>query len=129
MPIQISEENNGQAVAVRVIGKLVAADYERLVPELDGLIRLHGKLSLLFELTGFQGWEPEAFWDECKFDMKHFADIERLAIIGDKRWEQGMAAFYKPFTEATIRYFDLANAALAREWWRELRPVPAMPTS
>jgi len=119
MPIQINEESDGQAVAIRVTGKLVAGDYERLVPELDRLIRLHGKLRLLFELTDFQGWEPDALWDECKFDMKHFADIERIAIVGDKKWEHGMALFYKPFTKATIRYFDLANTAEAWKWWRK----------
>ena len=36
-------------VAVQVIGKLVKADYEHFVPELDRLIRQHGKLRLLFE--------------------------------------------------------------------------------
>jgi hypothetical protein len=128
MPIQIIEENNGQAVAVRVTGKLIVADYERLVPELDRLIQLHGKLSLLFELTGFRGWEPGALWDECRFDMKHFADIERVAIIGDKKWEHDMATFYRPFTEATIRYFDLADVEQAWQWWREVRPVLAVST-
>ena len=48
--------------------------------------------------------------------LKHFADIERLAVVGDKRWEHDMMTFYKPFTKATIRYFDQANAAEARKW-------------
>ena len=116
MPIQIKEENGGKFVAVQVSGKLVKADYELLVPELDRLIRQHGKLCLLFELTDFHGWEAGALWDEIKLDVKHFADIERLAVVGDKRWEHDMMTFYKPFTKATIRYFDQANAAEARKW-------------
>ena len=56
MPIQIKEENGGKLVAVQVTGKLVKADYERFVPELDRLTRQHGKLCLLFELTDFHGW-------------------------------------------------------------------------
>jgi hypothetical protein len=119
MPIQINEENDGKSVAVRVTGRLVSADYELLVPELDRLIRLHGKLRLLFELNAFEGWQPGALWDECNFDMKHFSDIQRVAIVGDKEWEHGMATFYKPFTEATIRYFDRAHTAEAWKWWRE----------
>ena len=116
MPIQIKEENGGKLVAVQVTGKLVKADYERCVPELDRLTRQHGKLCLLFELTDFHGWEAGALWDEIKLDVKHFADIERLAVVGDKRWEHDMMTFYKPFTKATIRYFDQANAAEARKW-------------
>src|SRR5208282_2824693 len=57
-----------------------------------------------------------AVGEDIKFDMKHFADIERLAMVGDKKWQQGMAAFCKPFTKATIRYLDHAEADEARKW-------------
>ena len=123
MPVMISEENHGKSVAVWVSGKLVKADYEWLVPEIDRHIRPHGKLRLLFELTDFQGWETGALLDEVKFDLRHFADIERIAMIGDRKWEHGMEAFYKPFTKATTRYFDLADAPEAWAWWRA--PAPA----
>ena len=119
MPIQIKEENGGKLVAVQVTGKLVKADYERCVPEFERLIRQHGKLRLLFEMTDFHGWEAGALWDEIKLDIKLFADIERLAVVGDKKWEHGMATFSKPFTKAMIRYFDRANAPEARKWLRE----------
>ena len=120
MPIQVKEENGGKLVAFQVIGKLVKADYERFVPELDRLIRQHGKLCLLFELTDFHGWEAGALWDEIKLDIKHFADIERLAVVGDKRWEHEMVTFYRPFTKATIRYFDHDIAVTeVRKWLDE----------
>ena len=124
MPMQLKQENGGKLLAVHVTGKLVKADYERCVPEFDRLVRQHGKLCLLFEFTDFHGWEGGALWDEIKLDIKHVADIERIAVVGDKKWEQGMATFYKPFTKATIRYFDQANAPEARKWLREAeRPV------
>jgi hypothetical protein len=124
MSVQIKEENDGELVAVQVTGKFARADYERCIPEFDRLIREHGKLRLLFELTDFHGWEAGALWDEIKLDIRYFADIERLAVVGDKKWEQGMMTFYKPFTKATIRYFDQANAAAARKWLQEgERPV------
>jgi len=44
---------------------------------------------------------------------------ERLAVVGDKKWQQAMTTFFKPFTTATIRYFDLADAAEARKWISE----------
>jgi hypothetical protein len=51
--------------------------------------------------------------------LKHFSDIERLAMVGDKKWQHGMATFCKPFTKATVRYFDQAQAAEARTWLTE----------
>jgi hypothetical protein len=105
MPIQIKEENRGKLVTVQVAGKLVKADYERCVPEFDQLIRQHGKLRLLFELTYFHGWEADALWGEIKLDIKHFADIERLAVVGDKKWEHVMVTFYKPIYESDDSIF------------------------
>ena len=46
-------------------------------------------------------------------------DIERLAIVGESKWQQGMAAFCKPFTKATVRYFDHCQIDEARQWVRE----------
>lgn len=116
MSIQLNEENGGKVLAVSVSGKLAKADYEHFVPEFERLVRQHGKLSVLFDMTDFHGWEGSALWEDIKFDLKHFADIERLAVVGEKRWQRGMATFCKPFTTATVRYFDHADAAKAREW-------------
>jgi hypothetical protein len=40
-------------------------------------------------------------------------------MVGDKKWQQGMATFCKPFTKATVRYFHHADAAEARKWLDE----------
>jgi hypothetical protein len=119
MPIRLNEEHGGKVLAVHLSGKLVAADYERFVPEFDRLVEQHGRLRLLFDMTGFRGWDAGAAWEDIKFAANHFADIERLAMVGDRKWQHGMATFCKPFTRATTRYFDHARAAEARAWLDE----------
>lgn len=116
MSIQLHEENGGRLIIVQVSGTLVKADYEKFVPEFERLVREHGKLRLLFDMTGFHGWELSAAWEDLKFGVKHLSDIERLAMIGEKKWQQGMAVFSKPFTKAQVRYFDHNDAAEARRW-------------
>lgn len=103
-------------VEVRVSDKLSREDYEQFVPEVECLIRENGKIRLLFEMKDFHGWDAGALWEDIKFDLKHFADIGRLAMIGEKKWEQWMAAFCKPFTSAEIRYFDQSQSSDARSW-------------
>ncbi len=120
MPIEFNEENGGKVFAIHVSGKLVKADYEHFVPEFERLLLRHGKLSLLFDMTGFHGWEASALWEDGKFAVRHFADIEKIAMVGEKKWQHGMATFCKPFTRATIRYFDQAGAAEARKWIDEV---------
>lgn len=116
MAIQLIERNNEKILEVQVSGKLVHDDYQHFVPQFERLLKQHGKIRVLFEMAGFHGWQAGALWDDIKFDLKHFSDIERLAMVGDKKWEKGMSVFCKPFTTAKIRYFDSAQVAEARSW-------------
>ena len=119
MPIKFVDQNEGKVLSVQVTGKLAKADYVYFTPEFERLVRLNGHMRVLFDMAGFEGWEASALWEDIKFDVKHFSAIERLAILGDKKWEHGMAMFCKPFTTAAIRYFDHTDAAEARKWLDE----------
>ena len=119
MPIKFEDEDEDNLLTIQVSGKLAKADYVYFALEFERLVKLNGKMRVLFDLAGFDGWEAGALWEDIKFDVKHFADIERLALVGDNKWQHGMAIFCKPFTKATIRYFDHADAAEARKWLGE----------
>jgi hypothetical protein len=118
MSVELSvEENAGhKTLIVRASGKLSKEDYEQFVPGLERLIKEQGKIRVLFEMHDFHGWEGGALWEDIKFDVKHFADIRRLAMVGEKKWEEWMARFCQPFTSAEIRYFDQSRADAARQW-------------
>lgn len=119
MPVELEERKEGKVLLVRVTGRLDKQDYDRFTPEIERLIKQHGKLRLLLETHDFHGWDAGALWEDVKFDVKHFNDIERLAVIGEKRWEKGMAIFCKPFTTAKVRYFEHDQAAEAQAWIEE----------
>jgi len=119
MAIQLNEENNGKLLTVRVTGKLIKDDYAEFVPAFERLLQQHGKLRVLFDMTAFHGWEVSAAWEDTKFAIQNFADIDRLVMVGDKAWQHGMAIFCKSFTQAQVRYFDHAKAAEARKWLDE----------
>ena len=116
MSIELKEEENGKLLNVHVSGKLTATDYEHFVPEFDRLVDEHGKLRVLFDMTDFHGWDVGALWADTKFGVKHFSDIERIAMVGETKWQHGMATFCKPFTKAKVQYFDHAKATEARSW-------------
>lgn len=106
----------GNQLHVRITGKLTKEFYDRLEPAVEEQIAEHGKLRLLVELIDFHGWTAGALWEDIKFDVKHFNDIERLALVGDSKWEQGMAVFCKPFTTAKVKYFDRSELDQAEQW-------------
>lgn len=106
----------GATLEVRVTGKLTKEFYEELAPVVDEQIRERGKLRILFQMHDFHGWTAGALWEDIKFDLKNWNKIERLAIVGESKWEKGMAIFCKPFTSAKIRYFDQSELSKAKEW-------------
>jgi hypothetical protein len=116
MPIRLDEEKGGKIIVVHVSGKLVKADYEQWVPEFDRLAGKHEKIRLLFDMVDFHGWDAGAAWEDLKLDVRYFDDFERIAMVGDEKWQEVMATVFKPFTKAAVRYFDHANAAEARNW-------------
>lgn len=109
-----STETN--VVVLRVSGKLTKEDYEMFVPELEKWIERHGKIRILFDMVDFHGWTLSAAWEDLKLGVRHISHIERIAMIGDKAWEHGMATFCKPFTKAKIRYFDRTEADVGIDW-------------
>jgi hypothetical protein len=125
MAIEVSELDDEGTLEVELTGKLVARDYEEFVPSVERLVGRHGKIRMLVEMRDFHGWTRGALWEDTKFAARHFDSIERLAVVGEKKWERGLATFCKPFTSAEVRYFDQTNAGEACAWVLENR----MPTS
>lgn len=116
MPIQIEDIPGGKVVEVRVSGKLTLDEYKRFVPEFDRCVERKGKIRLLFEMSQLHGWQAGAAWEDLKLGFKHFADIERLAMVGEKRWQKVMSWLCRPFTTAEVRYFDRGDVLDARKW-------------
>ena len=96
--------------------RAVAQGQSTFWPATEAAIKTHGKVRILFIMHDFHGWDAGAMWEDIKFDLKHFAHIERLAIVGETKWEKGMSMFCRPFTTAKIKYFDHADIAKARDW-------------
>lgn len=127
MPITLEHKSGGNILEVHVSGRLATEDYRVLVPEFERLVQTQGKIRILLQMKDFHGWNPGALWEDIKFDAKHFADIERIAMVGEKKWQKAMSQFCRPFTTAHIRYFDQMQIEEAEAWLSVRSPSPAVP--
>jgi hypothetical protein len=125
MSIALNHKENSSLLEIEARGKLTHDDYRDLMPKVERLIHQHGQIRMLFEMVDFHGWEASAMWDDTKFGVKHFADISRIAMVGDKAWEKAMSIICRPFTKAEVRYFDRSELGAAREWLDAPRKVHA----
>lgn len=98
------------------MGKLTKADYNKLMPLLNKVVSQHEKIPWYFEMGNFVGWELKAFWEDVKFDVRHANDFDKVAMVGDKKWEEWMTEGMKPFTSAEVKYFDTSPREEAIKW-------------
>lgn len=103
---------------VLIRGKLTHEDYERFVPLVENLVysSKQPKISVLADIRGFVGWELEAMWDDFKFSMKHFMRFDKVAVVGDKKWEEIVIKISNLVTPYDSKFFDEYNDAV--EWLR-----------
>ena len=127
MSVELHEEAGGKILILNLSGKLTKEDYAAFTPEVELAVKDHGKVRMMVRLHDFHGWTLGAVWEDIKFDVHHFSHIERLALVGESRWEAGMAVFCKPFTTAKVQYFDESKADEATAWIHEGIAQPAQP--
>lgn len=108
-----------KVLGFKMSGKLHDEDYKVFVPIVESAINSQGKVRLLAQFEDFHGWDLHALWDDIKFATKHCLDLERIAMVGDRKWEEWMAKVCKPFTMATVKYFDVSKKDDALTWLKE----------
>ena len=113
---EVLPESQGRRFYIRATGRLTDEDYKELTPRLEGAIDQYGPLRLLVDMEGFLGWELHAAWDDFVFGIKHWNDFERIALIGDKRWEEISAKAMDKVMSGEIRFFDTVDRSEARTW-------------
>lgn len=106
-------------VIVDAAGKLTEDDYRQFDRELAAVAERDQHMRVLVRMTDLQGWEPKALWEDVKLDVACKDVLERVALVGDRRWQEWMARFSQPFTDADVRYFDESEAAGAVGWLLE----------
>ncbi|HTY86116.1 MAG TPA: STAS/SEC14 domain-containing protein [Candidatus Acidoferrum sp.] len=104
-------------LTVKVAGKLTQPEIARAQQQAIGIITRHGKIRLLIIAENFQGWEGAGNWDDVSFQAEYDQHIERMAIVGDKRWEDLTLIFVaKGYRGFAIEYFLPEDLPKARDW-------------
>jgi hypothetical protein len=117
--IEQLKTDSPKVLAFKMSGKLHDEDYKTFVPLVDAAIAQEGKVRMLAQFHDFHGWDMHALWDDIKFATTHCTRIERIALVGEKKWEEWMARVCKPFTMAKVRYFDAGQMDEAVAWLKE----------
>ena len=116
----ISRINNDFFMNMKIVGKLTHADYEMIIPMLENSIKDVGdpNIKIIVDMTDFEGWEMRAAWDDFKLGVKHNHEFSKIALIGNKKWEELMAKVSNWFISGDIQYFENRQDGLS---WLDLK--------
>lgn len=116
LSIGIERSGNDFFLFLKAKGKLTHADYETITPMIDSALGAvkQPKVNVLIDGTELEGWELRAAWDDLKLGLKHGNEFEKIAIFGNKHWQEIIAKVGSWFISGEVKYFD--DAATALSW-------------
>ncbi len=114
------EQSDTTILGFMASGRLTDNDYKNfLIPQVKSAIEESGRIRLLFQMEGFRGWDIQAAWDDLIFGLEINRKVEKIAIVGDQKWEQWVARLVNAFTQGEAQYFDVGQAEEAWAWIRQ----------
>lgn len=75
------------------------------------------EIRALVDATELEGWEARAAWDDFKLGLKHGNEFVKIAIYGNKRWQDMAAKIGSWFISGEMKYFEDEDEAI--EWLNE----------
>lgn len=119
LSIGIESINSEFYLTLKASGKLTHEDYETISPMIDSALAEieQPEIKALIDATELQGWEARAAWDDFKLGLKHGNEFVKIAIYGNKRWQDMAAKIGSWFISGEMKYFEDEDAAI--EWLNE----------
>ena len=112
-------KKDGDILHARISGNMTLNDQQEIQTASGNLIMEYGTTRLLLTLQDFQGWEKGSTWGDIGFMIGQGEFIAKMAIVGDKRWEEDALVFVGKGLRATqIEFFSAASAKDAETWIR-----------
>jgi hypothetical protein len=107
---------SGHVLTMKVSGTLTQPELASMQSAAAGIISGGGKWRVLVLTENFKGWERGGTWDDFSFSA-HDGSIERMAIVGERKWEDMAMLFTaKGLRAFPIEYFEPAQLSAARQW-------------
>ena len=100
---------------VSVEGPVSAEDYESLRSTVEHMLRVHEQINLLMTIESIDEMTPQAMWEDLK--MAEFLErFERMAMVGDQDWLEGLMKTADPVLNAELHAFEPEQREVALQW-------------
>ena len=114
LSIGMERINEDFFISLKATGKLTHNDYLTITPMIESALKGvdNPKIKVLVDGTELEGWEIRAAWDDFKIGLTHGSEFEKIAIYGNKRWQEMSAKVGSWFMSGEIKYFEDRDEAI-----------------
>ena len=108
---------NNSVVSLRLHARLDDMEEARLSRLLKEKIERYGKVRVLLMLENYPAADTaESLYEDMNFLKFHSDNIERLAVVGDRIWQETWIALFGLFGGLETAYFDNSEMEKAAKW-------------
>lgn len=113
------KQHDDRLLVLRVSGELKKSELDAAQSAFVG--RIAGRtVKLLVLLKNFTGWERSEAWGDTDFFFSHRNDLEKIAVVGNPRWEAPVLAFAGAgLRQGPMKLFPETSESEARAWLAE----------
>ena len=114
------EQHPDRLLILHVGGELKKTELDAVQSDFVEKIAGSGTVKLLVLLENFTGWERSEAWGDTDFFFSHRNDFEKIAVVGDPRWEAQVLAFAGAgLRKGPVKLFPETSESAARAWLAE----------
>lgn len=110
------KEGSGYILGFKIVGGLTKKQKKQICNVLENQILESGKIRLLLLIESHKKMDAESLLFGLNFTLTYADKIERMAIIGNKIWENTWVAIFGLFSHIQTQYFDRSEIKAAWKW-------------
>lgn len=109
--IKVLDRSAGPNLGFTVSGDVMKSDYDVLTSAVRAAVEAEGSVNLVLDMTSFH-WEKVGAWGaDLHFGHEFHDKINRMAIVGDKKWEEHLAHLASPLYAKDSDFFPTTAGA------------------
>lgn len=112
-------QHTDRVAGFRIEGEVTREEYRQITRQIEDALEEFGTpICLLIEVRDLESVDPGTFWDDLRFAVRHWHDIEALALVGETEKVGRLARVGGTISPTEVRQFEPDAVHEAWEWIR-----------
>ncbi len=110
------KEGSGNVLGFKIVGGMTKRQKNQICKLVEKQISESEKIRLLIVIEPHKTMDAESLLFDLNFTLIYSDKIERMALIGNKVWEETWIALFGLFSHIRTQYFDRSEIKSAWKW-------------